>query len=60
VNRYASTEPADTAVEVRRSASEMLRITRSILLGRVASATHRGDDQTLVTLTREVHRNIDQ
>ncbi len=60
VARYTSTEPAESAEEVRRSASETLRITRSILLGRVASATQRGDDQTLVTLAREVHRNLDQ
>jgi hypothetical protein len=61
--RWRATPPPNPPIPPRRCAglaSETLRITRSILLGRVASATQRGDDQTLVTLTREVHRNIDQ
>lgn len=60
VQRYTTAEPGDSAEDVRRSASETLRITRSILLGRLADATKRGDDQALVSLSREVHRNIDQ
>lgn len=60
VRRYLAAEPGESVEEVRRSAAETLRITRSILLGRVAFATQRGDDDTLVKLSREVHRNLAQ
>lgn len=59
VQRYLDSEPGESVDEVRRSASETLRITRSVLLGRFADASRRGDD-TLVKLSREVHRNLSQ
>ncbi len=60
VKRYLQAEPAESADEVRRSAGETLRITRSVLLGRFAVASERGDDLTMVALAREVHRNLAQ
>lgn len=60
VKNFTEGEPGESVEEVRRSAAETLRITRSILLGRVADATQRGDDDTLVKLSREVHRNLAQ
>lgn len=60
VQNYLNREPGETPEQVRRSAAEILRITRSVLLGRFAAATENGKDDTLVMLSREVHRNIDQ
>ncbi|WAC55170.1 hypothetical protein [Gordonia sp. SL306] len=60
VQRYLDSEPGESVDEVRRSAGETLRITRSVLMGRFADASRRGDDDMLVKLSREVHRNLSQ
>ncbi len=60
VRRFVSAEPAEGVDEVRRSASETLRIVRSVLVGRFAEAARSRDDETLVKLSREVHRNLGQ
>lgn len=60
VKLYLEAEPGESLEEVRRSAGETLRITRSVLMGRFADASRRGDDDTLVKLAREVHRNLSQ
>ncbi|WP_240760991.1 hypothetical protein [Mycolicibacterium sp. CR10] len=60
VERLHAAEPGETADEVRRYASDTLRIVRSILVGRFADASTSGDDQTLVSISRELHRNLDQ
>ena len=54
VNRHLDRTPAETPEAARRSATERLQITSTILAERLFEARERGDDDRLVAVSREL------
>lgn len=54
VNRHLDRTPAETPEAARRSATERLQITSTILAERLFDARERGDDDRLVAVSREL------
>lgn len=60
VTRLHRATPAASPDVVRRSATETLRLLRSMLFDRVVVAKAAGDDDTLIALHRELTRNLSE
>lgn len=60
VERLQKRNPALSADTVRRSASEGLRVVRSVLFERFADAKVREDNEDLVMLAKELRANISE
>lgn len=58
VKRLMDQNPPATVDHARATADESLRITQSVLFGRMAAATHRGDDETLTKLAKEIRATV--
>lgn len=54
VNRHLDRTPAESSEAARRSATERLQITSTILAERLFDARERGDDDRLVAVSREL------
>jgi hypothetical protein len=60
VARLHRSTPAASPDAVRRSATETLRLLRSMLFDRVVVAKQNNDDDTLIALHRELTRNLSE
>ncbi|KUH86523.1 hypothetical protein AU187_05895 [Mycobacterium sp. IS-1556] len=60
VARLAESEPADNAATLRRTASDGLRITKSVLFAGMAEAKQAGDHQAVVAYARAIADGIDK
>jgi hypothetical protein len=60
VARLHKRNPCQSADQVRRSATEGLRIVRAVLFEQFAEAKQRGDNDDLVMLARELRSNISE
>lgn len=58
VRRLMDRTPAETPGHARATADETLRITQSVLFGRLAAATQRGDDDTLTKVAKEIRATV--
>ncbi|ANE80146.1 hypothetical protein A7U43_13205 [Mycobacterium adipatum] len=58
VKRMMDRNPPATAENARATADESLRITQSVLFGRLAAATQRGDDETLTKVAKEIRATV--
>lgn len=58
VRRLMDRTPAETPGHARAKADETLRITQSVLFGRLAAATQRGDDETLTRVAKEIRATV--
>lgn len=60
VARLAESEPADNPITARRTASDGLRITKSIMFAGMAEARQQGDHQAVVAYARAIADSIDK
>ncbi len=58
VKRLMDRTPAETPGQARAKADESLRILQTVLLGPLAEATRRGDDETLTKVAKELRANV--
>ncbi|STZ60802.1 Uncharacterised protein [Mycolicibacterium tokaiense] len=58
VRRLLDRTPPETPGQARARADESLRITQSVLFGRLAAATQSGDDETLTKLAKEIRATV--
>ncbi|WP_234809672.1 MULTISPECIES: hypothetical protein [Mycolicibacterium] len=60
VARLVESEPADNPAALRRTATDGLRITKSVLFAGLAEAKQSGDHQAVVSYARAIGDNIDK
>jgi hypothetical protein len=58
VQRLMERTQPETPEQARARADESLRITQSILFGRLAVATQRGDDETITKVAKELRATV--
>lgn len=58
VRRLMDRTPSETPGQARARADESLRITQSVLFGRLAVATQSGDDETLTKVAKEIRATV--
>ncbi len=58
VRRLMDRTPAETPGQARARADETLRITQSVLFGRLAAATQRGDDDVITSMAKEIRATV--
>lgn len=60
VRRLINRTPPETPEQARAKADETLRITQSVLFGRLATATERGDDDAIVQMVKEIRATVSE
>ncbi|OBK97739.1 hypothetical protein A5645_05540 [Mycobacterium asiaticum] len=58
VRRLMDRTPAETPGQARAKADETLRITQSVLFGRLAAAAKRGDDDAITGMAKEIRATV--
>ncbi|SIJ61623.1 Uncharacterised protein [Mycobacteroides abscessus subsp. bolletii] len=58
VKRLMDRTPAESPGQARARADESLRITQSVLFGRLASAVQRGDDDVVSSMAKEIRATV--
>jgi hypothetical protein len=58
VRRLMDRTPPETPTHARAKADETLRITQSVLFGRLAAAAQRGDDDVLARMAKEIRATV--
>jgi hypothetical protein len=58
VRRLMDRTPSETPGQARAKADETLRITQSVLFGRLAAAAHSGDDENLARMAKEIRSTV--
>lgn len=58
VRRLMDRTPAESPGQARARADESLRITQSVLFGRLASAVQRGDDDAVTSMAKEIRATV--
>lgn len=60
VKRLRDRTPAESVVQARATADESLRITQSVLFGRMAAAAQRGDDDMIARMAKEIRATVSE